>query len=279
MTSILISGIGELVTNDETRGPGPTGIVSDAHVVVDGDRIVEVGTGARIPDADRSIDVGGRCVLPGFVDSHTHLVFAGDRSIEFAARMRGAAYTGGGIATTVRATRAADDDALRSRLTALTREARAQGTTTLEVKSGYGLTVDDEVRLLRIARAVTDEVTFLGAHAVPEEYADAPDAYVELVCGRMLAECAPLAKWIDVFCEPRVDPGFDAERTERVLAAAAGSGLRARLHASQLGPGPGPALAVRHRAASIDHATYLTDDDIAILADASADDGSAAATE
>lgn len=272
MTSRVVTGISELVTNDPSLGRGRLGLIADAYLVIEDGRVARVGTG-RAPAADERTDVDGRCVLPGFVDSHTHLVFAGDRSQEFVARMQGDPYTGGGIRVTVRDTRAASEAALRVHTARLVSEARGQGTTTLEMKSGYGLTVDDEVRLLRIARSFTDEVTFLGAHAVPVEYEDDPDGYVQLVAGRMLQECAPLAKWIDVFCEPHSASAFDAARTERVLRAAGGTGLRPRLHASQLGPGPGPALAVQYHAASIDHATYLTAADVDLLADAAPHDG------
>src|SRR6266545_698742 len=187
--SLLVRGIGELVTNDPALG-----VLHEAALVVSDGRIAWVGADAGAPAADEVLDVGGAAVLPGFVDSHTHLVFAGDRAAEFAARMAGQPYTGGGIRTTVAATRAADNDVLRARLAQLRREALRQGTTTLEVKSGYGLTVADEARLLRLAREVTPETTFLGAHVVPVEYADRPDDYVDLVCGEMLRAAAPYAR-------------------------------------------------------------------------------------
>src|SRR6266545_534248 len=234
--SLLVRGIGELVTNDPALG-----VLHEAALVVSDGRIAWVGADAGAPAADEVLDVGGAAVLPGFVDSHTHLVFAGDRAAEFAARMAGQPYTGGGIRTTVAATRAADNDVLRARLAQLRREALRQGTTTLEVKSGYGLTVADEARLLRLAREVTPETTFLGAHVVPVEYADRPDDYVDLVCGEMLRAAAPYARWVDVFCERGV---FDADQSRAVLKAGIGAGLRPRLHANQLGPGPGIQVAV-----------------------------------
>ncbi|RHA44353.1 imidazolonepropionase, partial [Cellulomonas rhizosphaerae] len=222
------------------------------------------GPSADAPAADRRTDVRGAAVVPGFVDSHTHLVFAGDRSAEFEARMAGTPYTGGGIATTVAATRAASDDELRARLRALADEARAQGTTTIEIKSGYGLDVDTEVRLLRLAREVTDETTYLGAHVVPAGIDRA--TYVELVTGEMLTACAPHARWADVFCEPASPVAFDGDEARAVLEAARSAGLGLRVHGNQLGHGPGVQLAVELGAASVDHCTFLTEEDIAALA-------------
>ncbi len=264
----LVTGIAELVTNDPTLGPGPLGIVTDAALVVDDGRVAWVGPAAAAPEADARIDVEGRAVLPGFVDSHSHLVFAGERSAEFEARMSGVPYDGGGIASTVAATRAADDDQLRSRLRALLGEMRAQGTTTVEVKSGYGLTVDDEARALRLAREVTDETTFLGAHVVPAEYAGRVEEYVALVTGPMLEACAPFARWVDVFCEPASPHAFDGAAARAVLEAGRAAGLGLRVHGNQLGPGPGVQLAVELGAASVDHCTYLSDADVAALASA-----------
>src|SRR5689334_8424013 len=163
--TLLVDNIGELVTNDD--GEGPLGLRRDAAVLVDGDRVAWVGPAAQAPAADERIDAGGAAVLPGFVDSHAHLVFAGDRAAEFAARMAGEPYTGGGIRTTVAATRAATDDDLRRAAGRLVAEARRQGTTTIEIKSGYGLSVADESRSLRLAGELTAETTFLGAHVVP----------------------------------------------------------------------------------------------------------------
>jgi len=267
MTSSLVTGIGELVTND-ARFAGPLGLVHGAALVVEDGAVAWVGTAESAPDADTRTDLGGRAVLPGFVDSHTHLVFAGDRADEFEARMAGAPYTGGGIARTVAATRAASDDELRTRLAALVAEAAAQGTTTLEIKSGYGLDTDTEVRLLRLAREVTPETTFLGAHVVPDG-ADRTD-YLALVTGPMLAACAPHARWADVFCEPASPHAFDGDEARAVLTAAAAAGLALRVHGNQLGPGPGARLAVELGAASLDHATHLDDADVTALADATA---------
>ena len=259
--STLVTGIAELVTNDPSLG-----VVHDAALVVDDGTVAWVGSAGDAPPADRRTDLGGRAVVPGFVDSHAHLVFAGDRSAEFEARMSGARYDGGGIGTTVAATRAATDDELRGRLRALVAEMRAQGTTTVEVKSGYGLTVDDEARCLRLAAELTPETTFLGAHVVPAEYAGRADEYVALVTGPMLAACAPHARWVDVFCEPASAHAFDGDQARAVLAAGRDAGLGLRVHANQLAAGPGVQLAVELGAASADHCTHLTDADVDALA-------------
>jgi imidazolonepropionase len=267
--STLVTGIGELVTNDPTRGPGPLGTLSDAALVVDDGAVAWLGSASAAPDADHRIDVEGRAVLPGFVDSHSHLVFAGDRAAEFEARMSGSAYDGGGIGSTVRATRAASDEELRARLARMVAEMRAQGTTTVEIKSGYGLTVEEEARALRLAAEVTAETTFLGAHVLPPEYAGRTGEYVALVTGPMLAACAPYARWIDVFCEPASPHAFDADAARAVLGAGRRAGLGLRVHANQLSAGPGVALAVELGAASADHCSHLTDADVDALADGS----------
>jgi imidazolonepropionase len=259
--SVLVTGVGELVTNDPELG-----VAAGAALVVEDRHVAWVGPAAAAPAADARIDVEGRAVLPGFVDSHSHLVFAGDRSAEFAARMSGQPYDGGGIAATVAATRDAPDDVLRAHLATLLAELRSQGTTTVEVKSGYGLTVAEEERALRLAREVTDETTFLGAHVVPPEYAGRVADYVALVTGPMLAACAPHARWIDVFCEPASPHAFDGDASRAVLEAGRDAGLGLRVHGNQLGPGPGVALAVELGAASVDHCTYLTDADVDALA-------------
>jgi imidazolonepropionase len=183
--------------------------------------------------------------------------------------MSGARYDGGGIAATVAATRAASDDTLRSRLRGLVAEMRRQGTTTAEVKSGYGLTVEDEARCLRLAAEVTAETTFLGAHVVPAEYAGRHEDYVALVTGPMLAACAPFARWIDVFCEPASAHAFDGDAARVVLEAGLARGLQPRVHANQLSAGPGVRLAVELGAASVDHCTHLSDADVDTLADGS----------
>ncbi|UKD54473.1 imidazolonepropionase [Amycolatopsis sp. FU40] len=254
--AVLITGIGELTTNDPELGK-----LRDAALVLDGETVVWAGPAAQAPDADERVDVEGRAVLPGWVDSHTHLVFAGDRTAEFEARMAGQAYAAGGIAVTVDATRAASDEQLAANLRRHVEEAAAQGTTCLETKTGYGLNVVDETRSARIAGEVADEVTFLGAHLVPPG-ADA-ESYVDLVCGEMLDAVAPHVRWADVFCETGA---FDEAQSARVLKAAAERGLGLRVHGNQLGEGPGVRLAVELDAASVDHCTYLSDADVEALA-------------
>jgi imidazolonepropionase len=251
----LITSIGELVTNEGGRFAS----VQDAALVIEDGTVAWTGSATQVPAADEVVDAGGRAVLPGFVDSHAHLVFGGERSEEFAARMEGRPYQAGGILTTVRATRAADDDTLRANLARFAAEMLAQGTTTFECKSGYGLTVKDEARSLALAAEVTDEVTYLGAHVVAPEFANDISGYVDLVCGEMLRACAPHAKWVDVFCE---DGAFGAAEASVILAAGKTAGLSARVHANQLGPGPGVRVAAAAGAAAADHCTYLTDADV-----------------
>ncbi|MFY9930358.1 MAG: imidazolonepropionase [Streptosporangiaceae bacterium] len=257
-SSILITGIGELVTNEG----GQFSAIADAALVIADGQVAWTGPASRAPGADEVVDAGGRAVLPGFADSHAHLIFAGERSAEFAARMAGRPYQAGGILTTVEATRAASDDALRANLRRLAAEMLAQGTTTFECKSGYGLTVADEARDLALAAEVTPEATYLGAHVVPPEFAGDLAGYVDLVCGDMLTACAPHARWIDVFCE---DGAFGPDEAAAILAAGQAAGLGARIHASQLGPGPGIQVAARAGAASADHCTFLTDADVDAL--------------
>jgi imidazolonepropionase len=263
----VITGIGELVTCDGTSAD-LLGIRSNAALVIEEDVIAWIGHAAEAPAADTKIDVGGRVIIPGFVDSHSHLIFAGDRAAEFTARMTGQPYDGGGIGVTVAATRAASDDELTRLLAARIAELRALGTTTVEIKSGYGLTVADEVRALTIARQFTTEATFLGAHVLPAEYANDRAAYVDLVTGPMLEAAAPYGRWIDVFCEPHSPHAFDADEARHILKAGAAVGLGLRVHGNQLGPGPGVQLAVELAAASVDHCTYLDDADVDALADA-----------
>jgi imidazolonepropionase len=261
VSALVVDDIGLLVTNAPELGEGPLGIVRDAALVVEGGEVVAVERAGA--DGDERIDAAGRCVIPGFVDSHTHLVFAGDRAEEFAARMSGRPYQAGGIRVTTEATRRAPDEELRD-LTARRRaEGLRGGITHIEIKSGYGLDVHTERRLCEIAAELTDDVTFLGAHVVPIEYEGSPNDYVELVCGEMLAACAPHARWIDVFCERGA---FDAEQSRAVLEAGRRAGLGLRVHGNQLGPGPGAQLAVELGAASVDHCTYLDDADIESLA-------------
>ena len=261
MSSLAIDNIGLLVTNDPELGESSLGSAREAALVFVDGRVAAVEKAGAA--ADRSFDAAGRCVIPGFVDSHTHLVFAGDRAEEFAARLAGQPYEASGIRITTEATRAAGDDELRTLAERRRAEGLRAGITHVEIKSGYGLDVATERRLCEIAAELTDEVTFLGAHAVPEEYEGRADDYVELVCGEMLAACAPVARWIDVFCE---QGAFDAEQSRAVLDAGRSAGLGLRVHGNQLGPGPGIGLAVEMGAASVDHCTYFDDTDVEALA-------------
>ena len=263
--SVLVDNIGELVTNDPSIGDGPLGIVRDAALLVRDGVVEYAGPRTTLPtgEANGRIDAAGAAVIPGFVDSHGHLVFAGDRAEEFAARMAGESYTAGGIASTVAATRAATDDQLAVGVARLVREAALAGTTTSESKSGYGLSVEDEARSLQVAARYVEEVTFLGAHVVPAEFRDDVDAYVALVTGPMLDACAPFATWIDVFCDRGA---FDGDQAREILRAGMTHGLKPRIHANQLQHGPGVQIAVEVGAASADHVTHASDDDIEALA-------------
>ncbi|HTZ44678.1 MAG TPA: imidazolonepropionase [Jatrophihabitans sp.] len=256
MTTTLLTGIGLLATQDDEFGE-----LTDAALLIDGDRIGWLGPAAGAPAADRAHDLAGRCVLPGFVDSHAHLLFAGDRAAEFAARMSGQPYTAGGIRSTVAATRAAPDALLRANLARLAGELHAAGVTTFECKSGYGLDTATELRSVRLAAEQTPEVTFLGAHVVPADTDRAE--YLDLVCGEMLSSCAPHARWVDVFCERGA---FDVDESRAVLRAGIAAGLLPRLHANQLTAGGGVQLAVELDAASADHCTHLTAADLDALA-------------
>lgn len=262
MTARVVDRIGLLVTNDPELGEGPLGLIKDAALILEDGRVKEI-TRAGKAAGDELVDAAGRCVIPGFVDSHTHLVFAGDRSQEFAARMAGQPYQAGGIRVTTEATRAASDAELEARTRALREEGLRAGVTHVEIKSGYGLDLETERRCCAIAARFTDDVTFLGAHVVPAEYAGRVDAYVDLVCNEMLDACAPHAKWIDAFCE---EGAFDAEQSRAVLEAGRRAGLGLRLHGNQLQTGPGVRLAVEMGAASVDHCSYLTDSDVDALA-------------
>jgi imidazolonepropionase len=266
--SVLITNIGELVTNAprdavSVSSPGSFDTMAGAAVVLDAGLVAWTGSAGEAPAADEVVDAAGRAVLPGFVDSHAHLVFAGERGAEFAARMAGLPYTAGGIRSTVAATRAASDGELRVNLARLASEMLGQGTTTFECKSGYGLTVGDEARSVALAAEFTSEVTYLGAHVVPPDFEGDSASYVDLVCGPMLAACAPHSRWVDVFCERGA---FGADEARAVLMAGESAGLQARVHANQLGPGPGVQLAVEAEAASADHCTFLTDADVDALA-------------
>ena len=254
--STLITNIAELMTQDLERR-----VLRDAAVVIEGERISWIGAAADAPAADDAVDAGGRAMLPGWVDSHTHLLFAGDRTAEFEARMAGESYSAGGIAVTMNATRATSDYDLTRLALSRVDEAVSQGTTYIETKTGYGLDVEHETRSARIASAVADQVTYLGAHLVPA--GQDPDDYTDLVCGPMLAAVRPYVQWADVFCE---EGAFSAEQSRRVLLACRDAGLGLRVHGNQLGEGPGVQLAVELEAASVDHVNYLADKDVDALA-------------
>ena len=256
VTSELITGIAELTTNDPERQR-----MNDAALVIENGNIAWVGPASQAPSADRVTDVDGCAVLPGWVDSHSHMVFAGDRTAEFEARLTGAKYSAGGINSTVEATRAASDDKLTTNLLRLRREAVNDGTTWMETKTGYGLDVEHELRSARIASEVVDDVTFLGAHVVPPGM-DA-DEYVALVTGPMLTAVRPYVQWIDVFAERGA---FDEDQSRAVLTAGKAAGLGLRVHGNQLGNGPGVKLAVEFGAASVDHCNHLDASDIDALA-------------
>ena len=264
MSRTLVDNIGLLVTNDVSVDGSPLGVIENAAFLIEDEIISWTGASGDVSrnDVSNSIDAHGRCVIPGFVDSHTHLVFAGDRSAEFRARMQGEAYAAGGINYTVELTRAATNGDLLASARKLFAEATTSGTTTMETKSGYGLTVDDEARSLAVAKQITAETTFLGAHIVPKEYKDSPEDYVDLVCGPMLDAALPNAKWIDVFCDKGA---FTPEQARRILQAGIAKGLLPRLHANQLEPGEGVQLGVELDAASVDHVSHLSDADIASL--------------
>ncbi|MFD3508152.1 imidazolonepropionase [Nocardia sp. NPDC058666] len=263
MPTTALRNIGTLVTNDPALGEGPLGLRQGAAIVFEDARVVWVGDSRDVPAADTGFDMGGRAVLPGFVESHSHLVFAGDRAQEFAARMSGRPYTAGGIRTTIEATRAATDEQLADNVRRLLDESVRAGSTTVEIKSGYGQTVDDELRSVRIAGRFTDEVTLLAAHVPPPEYAGRTDEYVTMVVEQMIPACAPHARWIDVFCE---QGAFDRDQAHAVLRAGIAHGLVPRVHGNQLHQGPGVQLAVELGAASVDHVAHVNRADIDALA-------------
>lgn len=266
MTSRLLTNIGSLVTNDPTLDRGQLGVLEQAALVVEQGRITWVGAASQAPASDRCVDVGGRAVLPGFVESHSHLVFAGDRSHEFAARMEGKPYEAGGIRTTIEATRAASAAELELNTRSLMQEYARAGATTIEVKTGYGQSAESELKSVQVAAACTDEVTLLAAHVAPPEYRDKHDEYVQMVLDTMIPECAPYASWIDVFCERGA---FSEDESRAVLQAGIAAGLKARVHGNQLTYGAGVQLAVELGAASVDHVVYLSDADVDALANSS----------
>ncbi len=264
MTSTLVFNIGQLVTNDPQHDGTKLGLIEDAALLIEDGVVAWAGLNSQAPThhIKHRFDARGRAVIPGFVDSHTHMIFAGDRSQEFRARMLGESYGAGGIAHTVEKTRAATTEQLQSNAQALFIEAYASGTTTIECKSGYGLSVDDEQRSLEIARSFTQETTFLGAHVVPVEYKKNPKDYVDLVTGPMLEAVAPFSKWIDVFCDKGA---FSADDARTILKAGIAKGLLPRIHANQLQEGAGVKIGVEMDAASVDHVSHLSEKDIEAL--------------
>jgi imidazolonepropionase len=267
MTTRVFTNIGELTTNDPSLGDeSDLGRLYDAAMVVNESHVLWIGQNEDAPAADERFDVEGAAVVPGFVDSHTHLVFGGERSLEFEARMAGTRYDGGGIRDTVAATRQSSREQLVDATAARARALQTSGVTTMEIKSGYELTTDGEVRLLEIASQFSDEVTFLGAHVVPDEYRNDRDGYVDLLVGEMLAACAPHAGWIDVFCDTGA---FSVDEARAILLAGSDAGLEMRLHANQLGESGGVQLGVALGVASVDHCTHVSDEDVEALASSS----------
>ncbi len=264
MTSKLFFNIGQLVTNDPLHDGTKLGVIENAALLIEDGVVAWAGPADDAPThhIKKKIDVNGRAVIPGFVDSHNHMIFAGDRSKEFRARMLGESYSAGGIAHTVAKTRAASDEVLRLNAESLFAEAYSSGTTTIECKSGYGLTVEDEKRSLAIAQEFTDETTYLGAHVVPVEYKTNPKDYVDLVCGQMLDAALPHAKWIDVFCDKGA---FSVEDARTILQAGMKKGLLPRIHANQIQEGGGIKLGVELGVASVDHVSHISVKDIEAL--------------
>ncbi len=271
MTDVLLTGIGHLTTN--VGDP-----IAEAAVKIESGTIVYAGPESDAPDqrlAER-VDCLGQAVIPGFVDSHTHLVFGGDRADEFAMKMAGASYAevaeaGGGILSTVAATRSSSEDDLFTSAATRVRRMIGAGTTSVEIKSGYGLDLDTELTLLRVARRIAADLpvsvktTFLGAHTVPVEFGNDRAGYVDLLVEEMLPAAAPLSDFCDVFVE---EGAFSVEEARRIFAAAQGLGLGARVHAEQLSHSGGAALAAEIGAASADHLDHVIEDDARALAEA-----------
>ena len=259
MSSIAFTNIATLVTNDSI-GDGALGVLREATLIVE-DGLIAAITQGKPSGVDSEIDCSGKTLLPGFVDSHSHLIFAGDRAEEFSARSRGQKYTAGGIASTVSATRAASDSVLTQNAQRLLDEALSTGTTTIEIKSGYGLNAADESRSIEIAMSFTDETTLLAAHVIPQEYKEDPSAYVDLIINSIIPQSS--AKWVDVFCD---QGAFTPEQTEIILRAGIAHGMLPRIHANQLSAGKGVEIAVAFGAASADHLSKSTNADIELLA-------------
>ena len=259
MSSLIISNIGQLITNSDQD----LGIINDAALVIENDKVQWVGENKLAPAADKLIDADGGVVTPGFVDSHTHAVFAGDRSKDYVARMAGIKYATGGIKTTVAATRSATLEELKTHTKKLLGKCKSQGTTTIEIKSGYGLDLESEVKILQVAQSFTEETTFLGAHVIPAEYENNRDGYINLVKGEMLNAVLPHAKWVDVFCD---QGAFTVDEAREILKPGIAKGLLGRIHGNQLGDTGGAELAIELNLASVDHATVVSEKTIEALA-------------
>ena len=259
MSALLIGNIGQIITNSDKE----LGILEKAALVVENQKVVWVGSNESAPATDNYIDAENGVVTPGFVDSHTHAIFAGDRSRDYVARMSGNKYATGGIKTTVAATRDASDVELKLNLQKILQYSKLNGTTTIEIKSGYGLDIASEVKILKIAKEYTSETTFLGAHVVPDEYSGDRSAYVNLVKGEMLDAVLPYAKWIDVFCDTGA---FTVDEAREILKSGMAKGLMGRIHGNQLGDTGGVDLALELGLASVDHASHISDESIEALA-------------
>ena len=259
MSALLIGNIGQLITNSDKE----LGILEKAALVVENQKVVWAGSNESAPAADDYLDAENGVVTPGFVDSHTHAIFSGDRSRDYVARMSGNKYATGGIKTTVAATRDATDIELKLNLQRILQYIKLNGTTTFEIKSGYGLDIASEVKILKIAKEFTSETTFLGAHVVPDEYSEDRSAYVNLVKGEMLDAVLPYAKWIDVFCDTGA---FTTDESREILKSGMAKGLLGRIHGNQLGDTGGVELALELGLASVDHASHISDASIEALA-------------
>lgn len=261
MTKTLFRNAKQIITNS-SGVDYEIDVIADASMLVQDGIVSWIGDAGTSPDADEVVDCTNKVLIPGFVDSHTHLIFAGDRSAEFAARMAGENYSAGGINFTVSKTRAASDDDLRENARNLISEMHSNGTTHFEIKSGYGLTSADEIRSLKIAREFTEDVTLMAAHVVPMEFAENRDAYVSLIIDEMLPAAKGIAKFVDVFCETGA---FTLEESQQILEAAKAAGFSLKIHANQLQHSDAIMMAGKIGAISVDHCTYLEDEDVNAL--------------
>lgn len=257
MAGLLLTNIGELTTVDSQSR-----VLKEAAVLIDQGMIIWVGSSNDAPATEHEVDLQGRAMLPGWVDSHSHLIFGGDRAEEFVARMAGQSYAAGGIAVTTSATSLLDDRELSELVSARRAEALNMGTTWMETKTGYGLNLAEESRHVRLGKPLVDSLSFLGAHLVPAGW-NAED-YTDLVAGPMLDAVAANVDFVDVFCERGA---FTEEQSRRVLSATVAKGIATKVHGNQLGSGPGVKLAVEFGSSSVDHVNYLDEDDVAALSE------------